>query len=235
MFGDPHVDYTFVNITSVGTFSIIAKDPDEIRFGIKPKYRTYTDRNNMEKKILEYSTNSLKGTLLKAKIRTTDFGDQISINLETIRNKETYHFNISASVSSIYGRSLLERLPYLNKGDEIMIKVWGKFISNEGKTVFPSLKIINTKTGEQIYSYFWDNENKQPLHGYPTLEKNASDTKKKIYFAMASDVVCEYFVKNVQDRFISENEQEHYESQEGDNDNDNPFSEPLDEGDDLPF
>ena len=243
MFGEENnVDYTFVNITSAGMFAILAKSKDEVKFGIKPKMREYVTKSGETKTIYEFTTNSLTGHLLKAKIRNTDFGDNITITLKVTQG-ETYYFSISAATNSIYGRTLLELLPNLNPNDYITIKVWDTFTS-EGKSVYAGLKIVNGNE-EKVRSFFWDYEKKTSLHGYPQMKKGMDKDDKKIYFLQAEKVAKNYFVEKVQPRFASahpDHEENHQTTDEATDSfdlltelQDQDVTNPFNDDDDLPF
>lgn len=234
MFGDQSNNYTYVNITSVGTFAIKAENANEKRFGLTPTKRIYKTKSGEEKDIYEFSTTELPGTLLKVKIRHTDFGDNITINLKSKYKTETHFFSISASTDSSYGRQLMERLPGLKPGDNIKLNIWDEFTNKEGKTIRAGIKITNLDTGETINSFFWDKDNKMPLHDYPAMKPNMDDDDWKIFFATASKVVKTYIKQHVEPLYASNNEETDLDSLQDEFETiEDPFVELED--DDLPF
>ncbi len=230
MFGDnnENKDLIFVNIRN-GFFTIKASSPNEKRFGKTAVTRTYKEDDGNEKTIYEFQAKTLDGVLSAVKIRDTNFGTVISLNIDD----GNYMFGISASTNSNYGRSIMEKLPNLHLGDKIKLRVYDDFTTKEGKKKYAGVSVINLDSGNKIYDAFYDFENKKRILGYPEFPKDYENYDKddwKIHFLKVEKFLKNYIKENVESKFNR--------SDESNNDlpiEDTPDSPPEVEEDDLPF
>ncbi len=58
------------------------------------------------------------------------------------------------------------------------------------------------QNGNKVFNYFWDNDKKEPKHGYPAVEgENLSKDDWKIHFLQARKFLVGYVKENIVPKF----------------------------------
>lgn len=132
------------------------------------------------KVVNEEYVNRIEGVLLSININHSEYGEDISIVLTPAPG---YTHFISIPKESRYAKSLIERLPMIQKGNNIQLKPYS-FENQSGDKISGMNVFINE---EKIESFFKEKKAGKYVYcnGYPPFPddwKSLSEKEKKIYF-----------------------------------------------------
>lgn len=153
--------------------------------------RTYEDRETKaEKETFELVYDFIDGTIGDIFLFEGKFGDNLIIPISD--GDSTFHLSLGTSTN--FGEDFMKKLPNIDLTKPVAISPFS-FMSDKGKPV-RGVSIVqdfiiqngSIKGGAKVKSYFYDDEAKKNINGYPDPDfdvKKAKPDDWKIYFAQA--------------------------------------------------
>lgn len=175
-------DVEYASVLADGNFHVAVPEGTE-----GAKIRKYKTSDGTEGTKTELVFSELIGKITKVNFRDGDYGRQLQITVVDGDNKPVI---LSISTSSNYGEDMMKKL--LNVDLEKPVKIVPYSFVDEKKK---NKKGITIWQGEQkLKNYFYDEEKKEIINGYPEpkkLKKPLSKDQWKLYFAEAREFLVE--------------------------------------------
>jgi len=188
----------FANILADGKLHVTV--PEDTEGAITRKYKT-SDGLEGSKTELVYS--EVKGKISEIKFYEGSYGRNIQL---TITDGEDKPIVVSLSTSSSFGEDLMKKIIAVDMERVVKIIPYS-FLDDKGKSK-KGITLYQKEEGknpEKVKNYFYDEEAKKTLHGFPEPKKGKKPLSKdqwKLYFGE----VREFLVEKVKEHFKIEDE-----------------------------
>jgi hypothetical protein len=182
----------FITILADGKFH--ESVPQGTDGAVLREYET-SDGKKGEKWELVY-TKLDNARITNVQFRDGDFGEQVLITFE---DEDGHVVTLSQGVASNFGEDILKRLPNVSFSDKVSISPYS--FEDNGKQV---RGVTFYQGGMKVHNYFWDNEKKVPLHGFPKMEEESpSKDDWRIHFIQVRKFLVKYAKENIVTKFAS--------------------------------
>lgn len=142
----------------------------------------------------EMVIDTLEGYIEDMQINDGDYGRQLNVKLDP--NADGVNPMVQFSVETTYGEDVLKKLPRVDFSLPVRFRPYA-FTDQDGREV----RGVELKQGEKSHkNYFWDPDNKKPLHDFPIPQGDVDSYSKddwKIHFLNVRKFLLAYFAENV--------------------------------------
>lgn len=168
---------SFVSILSDGTMRVAAEEGAE--GAVKREYETSDGKTGSK---WEYVYTELTGKITNVSFYEGDYGKLIQL---TVEDEESDPVVLSVNTSSNFGEDIMKKLPSIDLEEPVTLAPYS-FEDDKGKK---KRGVTITQNGEKLKNFYYDEEKKKNLHGFPEvkLPKGKKPTKDfwKLYFLEA--------------------------------------------------
>lgn len=149
--------------------------------------------------VFEREVKALFGLIENVALEDSDFGKQVKITLDA--NDEGRHPVLSFGVESKDGRDVLRKLPGVDFSKEVRIMPY-RFVPEDKNEEVSGISFTQQdeegKYTIKIENFFFDNEKKEYLHDFPTINwDDSSESDQKIYKIKRDEFLVNYLKENV--------------------------------------
>jgi len=140
------------------------------------KLRKYEKSDGSEGEKWELQYKSVSGVINSLDFKDSDFGEQFVIELKDVDETYSLQFPVDSKYFSDFGK----KVSNIHLDMEIVLRPFD--FEPEGKR---RTGISIMQEGVKIENYFWDNDNKKVLHGFPVPENKGEGFDNddwKVYF-----------------------------------------------------
>lgn len=157
-------------------------------------------QTGLEGKKTEMVYTEVIGKITKVSFYEGDYGKQLQL---TVQGKEGEKPTVlSLGTSSNYGEDMMKKLPNIDLEKYIKIVPYS-FVDEKGKSkkgITVWQKSDETGKNEKVKNYFYDEEKKKNLHGFPVPKKLKNDKplstdQWKLYFGECREFLVEFITE----------------------------------------
>lgn len=151
--------------------------------------------------------------ITKVELQSGQYGKQVLIHMTDETDEE---FVVALGAKTRNATNFLQALPNLDLTKDVTFKAYGDFKTKDGKEVRGGISI--TQAGNKVYSYFYDAEKKQNLHGMPEAEpdKRTKEVDWESYFVTRDKFLIDYLLDNGHMTYVDAAENVNTEADDGD-------------------
>lgn len=186
--------------------------------------------------VFEKEVKALFGYIEDVSIEDSDFGKQVKITLD--KNDDGKNPVLTFGVESKDGRDVLRKLPSIDYSKEVRIMPYRFTPEDSDKEVSGISFTQQDEEGKytvKIENHFFDNEKKEYLHGFPTIDwDSSSESEQKIYKIQRDDFLVRYAEEHVVPK-VSLRKPADYGNPSGQTDNGFEYPEEEIDPKDIPF
>lgn len=180
----------FASVLADGKFHVTV--PEGTEGAVVRKYKTSDGKEGTK---IEKTYTEVIGKITKINFYEGNFGKQLQVTVEDGKNDPIV---LSLSTSSNYGEDMMKKLINVDPNKFVKIVPYS-FLDDNGKTkkgITIWQKNDATGKNEKLKNYFYDEEKKKNIHGYPEPKKGKggkplSKDQWKIYFAECREFLVE--------------------------------------------
>ncbi len=191
---NPVKNERYISIKSDGLFhEVVSKDTE----GAKLRQYELKDGTKGEKwELLYKSVDNVKITNIR--FEDSEYGENILLTLSDGENEVVWSENTGTN----FGTDLMKKLPKVNFAEKVSIAPYA-FKAENGK----DKRGVNIYQVDKLYTFFYDNDKKEELHGFPKPQKAREDMKTadwKVYFLNVQIFLVDYIKENVVPKFAQD-------------------------------
>lgn len=137
--------------------------------------------------------------LVNVEFEDGEYGENI---LLTFRFADESEITLAESTAGNFGTDIMKKLPNLSFAEKMTIKPYA-FTAENGK----EKRGVNFYQGsDKVMGYFWDDETKKPLHGFPEIdaEKTYDSDDWKMHFIGVKKFLVAYTKENIAPKFAKD-------------------------------
>ena len=179
--------------TFSGSFRRRAKHTDE-------PSEIITRINKNDKEVKEVARTALGGNITNIYFEPSEYGEQLKIELDA--NEAGQVPILGFGVESKDGRDLMKKLPALDLSKEVKFVPY-QFVDEDDKR--SGVTLYQSENGEfdkKIANHFWNEEKKEFINGFPTIDwDNATEKERKIWKIERDTFLKTYLLEHVCSKF----------------------------------
>lgn len=186
--------------TFQGSFRRRAKATDE-------PHEVITRINKNDKEVKEVARTALAGKITNIYFEPSEYGEQLKIELDA--NEQGQVPVLGFGVESKDGRDLMKKIPALDLSKEVKFAPY-QFVDEDDKR--SGITLYQSENGEfdkKIGNHFWDDEKKEAINGFPSIDwDNASEKERKIWKIERDTFLKTYLIEHVCSKFTKDGMQD---------------------------